>query len=169
MTCVVGTANQGNVWVGADSCAANHITWLDTGAFKLFRVGDDALVGGCGSFRVIDLVKYNFDFRGRASPEQYLKTEFIDKLFELCKKYDEFEGWGLLIGLSGELFEVQDDFSVLRAPVWGHAIGSGGPAARGSLFATKGLKRSTHRIKQALKAAEAVDPFTRGPFNLMKI
>ena len=57
----------------------------------------------------------------------------------------------------------------MNAPEWGLAVGSGEAAARGSLHTTAaGKLKPRERVLAALRAAEAVAPSVRGPFQILE-
>lgn len=170
MTCIVGIAHEGKVWMGADSCGSNY-SWKQVGNPKVFEV-QEFLIGCTTSFRMIDLLRYELrvdqSIWGQ-SDDDYLRTTFIRAVRALFKEhgFGRDEGGNFLVGFRGHLYEVQDDFSVLNSPAEGMAVGSGEAAARGSLYTTKGHSDPQQRIQKALEAAEAIIPSVRAPFIIM--
>jgi 20S proteasome alpha/beta subunit len=179
MTCVAGIAREGRVYIGADSCASSNHSWQEaSGAQKLFIVGGRFLIGVCGSFRLMDLLRYSLEVEPQADQDDdaYMRTKFISAVRSLLRdhgflsKENQRESGGqFLVGYKGALYEVQPDFSVLNCPVWGHAIGTGELSARGSLYSTRKDWDARGRIQLALDAAEAITPSVRGPFTLLEI
>tara|TARA_Y100000034_G_scaffold136870_1_gene216550 strand:+ start:2931 stop:3464 length:534 start_codon:yes stop_codon:yes gene_type:complete len=177
MTCIVGIVENKKVYLGADSCASNNYTWNSSGNHKLFKTGD-FLIGGTSSFRMIDLLAYKLYVKKakKIDTMTFMKTTFIDSIRELFSKngYSEISknqevGGNFLIGFDKQIFEIQNDFSVLVIPEWGFSVGSGQDAARGSLYTTRNSNNPKKRLLKALAAAEAVVPSVRGPFNIMSI
>lgn len=178
VTCIVGlTDPHGQVFIGADSCASSSDSWTQVSGPKVFSVDGRFLIGACGSFRAIDLLRFSLHVGLQPddmSDDAFMRTRFIaawrklllDEGF-LYRENMRESGSNFMVGYRGQLFEIQSDFSVLNAPSWGLSVGSGENAARGSLFTTRRDWDCRHRIQQALEAAEAVSPGVRGPFVIM--
>lgn len=175
MTCIVGIAKEGRVYLGGDSCGSSSSSWQHVPNPKVFHVQDRFLIGVCGSFRMVDLLRYGLRVQSQDGQDvdEFVRTEFVGSVRTLFResgfltKEDQREyGGNFLLGYRGHLFEFQNDFSVLNAPDWGLAIGSGEQPARGSLFTTRGDWDARRRIQLALEAAEATTPSVRGPFTL---
>jgi hypothetical protein len=154
--------------MGGDSCGSDYSSYLIVGNPKIFRV-HNILIGCCGSFRVIDLLRYRLDFTPSDDwdADRFMRTTFIDAVRECFKEggYDDDKrGGNFLAGYRGRLYEIQPDYSILNAPEWGFAVGSGETAARGSLYTTRDQWDSVDRIQTALEAAEAIVPSVKGPF-----
>ena len=60
MTCIVGVAKSGKVYIGADSLGSNGLTKEIRKECKVFKNGD-FLIGGTTSFRMLDLLKWKFN------------------------------------------------------------------------------------------------------------
>ncbi len=173
MTCIVGAVHDGVVYIGGDACASNFFTAHNAGNTKVFRKGE-ALIGVCGSYKVIDLLTYHMPSLSDTlqNYDSYLRTEFMPSVFNTLAKWawnkDEEYDFQFLLGFKGKLFAFQSDFSILNTPSFGYAIGSGGEVAMGSLVTTADSKMHPRaRILLALKAAETVVPTVRGPFEVL--
>jgi hypothetical protein len=80
---------------------------------------------------------------------------------------DQEETMGtFLVGVRGQLFEVEDDFAVLPCEKF-CAVGCGVSVALGSLYSTEGQKPQK-RIITALEAASTFTTGVRAPFHLIK-
>lgn len=170
MTCIVGIAHEGKVYMGADSCGSSY-SWQQVGNPKVFHVGE-FLIGCTTSFRMIDLLRFELKVDQSIwgqSDDDYLRTTFIRAVRALFKEhgFGRDDGGNFLVGFRGKLYEVQNDFSVLNSPIEGMSVGSGGVAARGSLYTTKGTRTPQERVQVALEAAEAIIPSVRGPFVIL--
>jgi hypothetical protein len=172
MTSIVGISRDGKVYIGGDSCGSGGQTWMHISSPKVF-INGQFMFGCCGSFRMMDLLRYSLSVEPQNNKQNdaaYVRTTFISALRRLFKEAGFLRdspsdrGGNFLLGYRGNLYEVQDDFSVLDTPDWGHSIGTGEAAARGSLFTTRGDWDCFRRVEQALAAAEAVTPSVRGPF-----
>jgi len=180
MTAVCGIVDgNGKIFIGADTCGSNYYSYTVEN-YKVFTVNDKFIIGVCGVFRIIDLLKYKLDVplqdTLKGDDDKFMRTAFIDSVMDLFdrnginKVIDGIcTGGNFLVGYNGNLYEILDDYSVLNCPKWGHAIGSGESAARGSLFTTKNNKNSEERIKLALESAEAVVPSVRSPFTILSL
>jgi hypothetical protein len=178
MTCIVGIAREGKVYMGGDSCGSGY-TWQQVGNPKVFVNSGMFLIGCTTSFRMIDLLHWELKVPEQKVGETddcYMRTTFI-KAVRSCfkdngwmeKESGKNEGGNFLVGYKGRLYEVQDDFSVLNSPVEGMAVGSGEQSARGSLYTTRKDWDSHKRILQALEAAENVAMGVKGPFVQMEL
>ena len=173
MTCIVGIAREGRVYIGGDSCGSGGDQWSLVPNPKVFAI-ENAIIGGCGSFRMIDLLRFSLKLPSHdaaVSTDAFMRTDFIKALRKvlldeghLHRENMRESGGNFLIGYRGALFEVQSDFSVLDAPDFGISCGSGEIAARGSLHTTRSDPDCPGRILRALEAAESVTPSVRGPF-----
>lgn len=171
MTCIVACVKDNVVHMGADSLGSNG--WSKTEALnsKVF-IKEGFLIGCTGTFRHIDLLKYKLLIANHCysdqEVDQYMRTTFIDTIIKLLKDNEADKDANFLVGFRGNLYEVQDDYSVLNCPLWGAAIGSGEDPARGSLYTTQnlGLAPAT-RLNLALEAAETVITTVQRPFILL--
>jgi len=176
MTCIVGIAENGNTYIGADSFCSNLHGGYILATPKVFRVGD-FLMASAGTLRDLQLLEHTF-----SPPKQYrdqgimefMCTSFVSAVRTLVDMAgalvveDGQEGMmsEFVIGYDGQLFKIQSDFSVLHVAEPYIASGSGWSFAVGSLHSTVGLP-PTDRIAKALEAAAYYDPFVRPPFTLM--
>lgn len=172
MTSIVGISRDGVVYIGGDSCGSDFYSCMQVTSPKVFITGE-FLFGCCGSFRMIDLLRYSLQVERQENgqtDDAFIRTVFISSVRKLFKEngflYEDKRdrGGNFLLGYRGVLYEVQDDFSVLNPPDWGHAVGSGEQPARGSLFTTRDDWDCHRRLILALEAAEATTPSVRGPF-----
>jgi ATP-dependent protease HslVU (ClpYQ) peptidase subunit len=173
MTCIVGIAHEGKVFMGGDSCGSSY-NWQQVGNPKVFVVDGKFLIGCTTSFRMIDLLRFELkveDQKTDMSDDEFIRTVFIRAVRACFKEHGwlekesgKNEGGNFLVGYKGTLYEVQDDFSVLNSPKEGMSVGSGTSAARGSLYTTREEKDAEARVTKALEAAEAVATGVRAPF-----
>lgn len=164
MTVIVGIADdRDKVYLGADSAGSNGYS-ITSGHVKMFE-GKGGIYYGCtSSFRMIDILQHIFDpYPYPAEGEDIWKwmcSSFSNKLREcfkdngyLTKKDEQEIGGTFLCVVKGNLFRVQDDFSVLECPEGYAAVGSGQYHSYGALYATKDMKDTEERIRRALLAA----------------
>lgn len=182
MTCVVGVAQSGVVYMGADSAGAESegdriVSRLDP---KLFRRGP-YLIGFEGSYRIGQLLAHVFNPPSPPdAPEQlhpFLVREFIPAVRECFQiagvekvKDDVVEAGTFMLGVKGRLFVIEDDYQVAESADRYSAIGSGDTVALGALFATAGRKMSVaQRLTTALEAAAQFNMTVRAPWVFERI
>lgn len=80
MTCIIGLADQGKVYIGADSIVSNGYTREITERSKVFRVGE-FLIGSCGSIRMANVLQYHLSVRPIEEHEdvdRYMVVAFVE-------------------------------------------------------------------------------------------
>lgn len=171
MTCIVGFAEKGKVWIGGDS--AGVAGWCRTirADTKVF-VRDGFVYGYTTSFRMGQLLKYKFiapKQPDKMPDHEYLCTSWIDEIRKCLKEggfseiaHNRETGGAFLLGYRGRLYSIASDFQV-GEPIDGlAAIGCGADFALGAMFASKGRPES--RIRTALAAAALFSCGVSGPF-----
>lgn len=174
MTCIVGIAENGRIYMGGDSAAVAGYSLSVRADEKIF-VNGGFVFGFTTSFRMGNLLRYklvvpkppdNMDELMR-----YMNTDFVDAVRN-CLKEGGFNktdngvesGGTFLVGHKGRLFHIESDYQVGESVNGYDACGCGMDIALGVLFATKG-KRPRRRMEMALEAAAyhsagVVQPFT---------
>ncbi len=142
MTCIVGMEHKGVVYLGGDSAATSGWDTRIQAAPKVFKLGE-FVMGYTTSFRMGQLLQYEF-----APPENdcdddmaYMVTRFVPALRE-CLKGGGFtkiqdsreDGGTFLVGYRGALYEVTDEFSVLRSQDGYEAVGCGARYALAAMW-----------------------------------
>ncbi|MFA5489194.1 MAG: hypothetical protein WC284_08245 [Candidimonas sp.] len=175
MTCIVGIAHDGIVYIGGDSCWSNYwIRSIHDDQPKIFKNGQ-TVIGSTGSSRMCDLLKYKFSaprYIDGDDIDDYLRTTFIDSVIDCFRKNGflsnsddgTYKGGNFIVGIKNRLFEIQSDFSVLNCPSWGCASGSGYISAMGSLHTTRYHKNPIQRVFLALDASSNISSGVSGPF-----
>ena len=178
MTCIVGLAEGGVVYIGGDSAGVTGYDIASRADEKVFTNGD-LLMGFTSSFRMGQLLRYSFTAPEQSSRKDdmtYLVTDFIDAVREMYhekgfmrKENEAEEGGTFLLGFHGKLYTIEDDFQVGRPGDGYAAVGSGSQIALGAMFATRNSKLSpANRIEIALLAASEYNAGVRGPFLVMQ-
>lgn len=172
MTCIVGIAKDGRVYVGADSCGSDGYSKHTHNRPKVFTVGD-FIIGYTSSFRMGQIIEHQWTPPARDEGNtdyDYLVKQVIPSLMQLFKrqKYGteengEQEGGTFIIGYKGKCYYIQNDFAVLEPADGFYAVGSGTKWALGSLYSTKGEKDIEKRINLAIEAAEHYSCTVQGP------
>lgn len=184
MTCIIGYLDQQNdcVWIGGDSVGSNGYTKSIEKQSKVFRndIFKNVIMGSTSTFRHIDLLKYSTDlfdeidfYKKTTLDHRYMVTKFIPKVITLFKdgliSMDEKRrGASFIIGAANNLFEIQEDYSVLTPELGFCSVGCGVDVAMGSLFTTKDMEMSIpDKIKIALEAAENRCCGVQKPFRII--
>ena len=172
MTCIVGVAHAGRVWIGGDSAGVSGWSLAIRADEKVFANGP-FVMGFTSSFRMGQLLRYSFvppEKDPQSDIDRYMSTSFVDAVRRCLKdggfalkKEEREEGGTFIVGIAGSLFLVEDDYQVGRQTCGYVAAGCGGDVALGSLYATKSLDPE-HRVMLALESAEAHSAGVRGPF-----
>lgn len=169
MTCIVGIANNGKVYIGADSLGSNGNTKEVRKEPKVF-VNGDFLIGGTSSFRMLNLLQWKFNpptVKDGDNLHKFMCTEFVDSVRGLftdngyCVTTEDWESGIFLVGIQGRLFKVESDFQVAEYDYI--ACGSGECHALGSLYNSK-LKSPKKDIIKALECAENFVVSVQRPF-----
>ncbi len=154
MTCIVGYINKNkDIYIGGDSAGTdqryNSRIRKDS---KVFRVMDDFLIGGTGSFRMLQLLRFKLhgylnkeieiNNQQKYIPEVYefMCTTFIDAV-RLCLRENGYmsvennveEIGAFLVGFRGRLFVIECDLQVGENDTRFSACGCGADYAIGAL------------------------------------
>ena len=182
MTCIVGSTNGQDVWLGGDSFTGNGSYWLELIEPKVVcrEVGaDKVLMGASGSGRAAYLLR-SMDMPMIDDMDVYrwvseALVESIRTAFRAAghlKKLDEVEeveDLSFLVGVRGRLFGIWGNFTVVESQRY-LAVGSGMYAALGALHAlwyTASPATTEEELLGALAAAEAHNPYVRAPFHIV--
>ena len=174
MTCIVGVEHSGRVYLGGDSAITSDATgasWLQRDP-KVWKAGC-CVVGFAGDSSFGEILKtVQWPARAPADCEAWARGELPKQLrAELQRRgleLSDVEGEGL-IGLSGRLYVVEGDLTVVRMLENYAAIGDGGPPALGSLYtsASRKLLSPRFRLRVALEASERYRNSVRRPWRFV--
>ncbi len=183
MTCIVAISYKDKVYMGADTYGSGggggggvHVPNP-----KCF-INGEFIIGCTSSFRMIDILHYELSVPKvhddeHDDPDKFIRTVFI-KAVKSCFLQNGWlktdsgveSGGNFIVGYRGNVYEVQNDFSILNSPDYGSSVGSGEDAARASLWTTYDTKmKPTDRVELALGSAEVVNSGVRGPFVIIKM
>jgi ATP-dependent protease HslVU (ClpYQ) peptidase subunit len=176
MTCIVGIAQDGKVWLGADSAGVAGLDYRIRADKKVFRNGP-FIMGFTTSFRMGQLLAVKLKpprFNQSDDPWHYMVDEFVEAA-RLClttggfsRKDNNVESGGnFLVGFRGRLFNIESDFQVGENADGIGACGCGESFALGSLAETSGDPRA--RVLRALAAAERFSAGVRSPFHVEEL
>ena len=177
MTCIVGIAQGGKVYMGGDSAGVGGYDLTIRADRKVF-INDGFLMGFTSSFRMGQLLQYALKPphpQEKADLMRFMATEFIDVVRNTLKaggyasKENETESGGcFLVGYLGRLFRVHSDYQVAESAYGFDAVGCGESYAAGSLHATPKLEPKK-RVLLALEVAEKCSAGVRAPFHVMSL
>ena len=142
VTCVVGIAEAGRVWIAADSCLAVGDAEYESASPKVTQ-RDGWVWGMAGTWKAIVVIRDGLD----VPPADVGDVgEFVWRAFSLLKANGlEDESPDLLIGLHGRLYAASEPHDWHCVPEWQsgrrrrrvprswHAVGCGAPYALGCL------------------------------------
>lgn len=174
MTCIVGLASAGKVYIGGDSAGVGPGWSLNVRADrKVFRNGG-FIMGFTHTFRMGQLLQYTFTPPVRQVGQDlmaYMARDFAEAVRQCMKtaghatQKDGADYCGqFLVGTEGRLFYVDSDFHIGETFHGFEAVGCGYEIARGAMAVTKGEPKQ--RVTAALKAAEMFSAGVRGPFHI---
>lgn len=134
MTCIVGMVRNGEVFMGGDLMGSNGFTGKVYPDSKVF-VNGDFIIGYTSSFRMGQILEWNWQQPLRQegiTDRQYIQLNVVESLRGTFAEFGygvknglECIGGNFLIGYKGSLYEMQDDFSILKVDDFS-AVGSGG-------------------------------------------
>lgn len=176
MTCIVGLARGGRVFLGGDSAGLEGWALARVRAPKVFRSGP-FVMGYTDSFRMGQILEHAFTPpplpRKRTDLQRYMVVDFVNALRAALRsggwaktKEGQDEGGRFLVGVRGRLFDVCSDFQVTEIRDGIGAVGCGGELARGALYAA-GHLLPERRVRLALSVAERCNGGVRGPFHVV--
>jgi len=176
MTCIVGIAEQGKVYLGADSASASGWDIRITKLRKVFRTGQ-MIVGYTDSFRMGQLLEHELrrSVQGQESEIQYMVNVFVEAVRQCLKdggytkiEYNQEKGGNFLVGYKGVLYEVASDFQVNTYQDDIAAIGCGASYALAALHVLSELPPQ-ERIERALETAAYFSNGVIAPFYQVEV
>ncbi len=175
MTCIIGMAHDGDVWIGADAAAADGWSVRSTLVPKVFAHGP-FIVGYTVSFRMGQLLQFHLDVQpqdGESSDLEYIVKRFIAAVRACLKeggyttvKDSKEEGGGFLVGYHGHVYCVGDEFQITEASDGFDACGCGEKYALGAMVALDDLEPEA-RVRRALGIAAYFSGGVCGPFTVL--
>lgn len=189
MTCIVGYIDKNkDVYIGGDSAGTNsHYDSRVRKDAKVFKVAEDILIGGTGSFRMLQLLRFKLwgylskeietNNQQKYIPEVYefMCTTFIDSVRSCLREngYTKIENnveeiGTFLVGFQGRLFGIECDLQVSENKERFSACGCGAGYAMGALeILTRKEKlgkslyiQETNPIKVVNSALEVAEKFS---------
>jgi hypothetical protein len=174
MTCIIGFKHKGTAYIGADSLGSNGHTKAVYDTPKLFE-RHGILFGYTTTYRFGQILQHHLPevvskLDGYAYIVQCIVPAIRSCLAEHGAKGSdkgiEFGGEAIL-GYKGEIYRLQNDFSVLRHTNGIAVVGSGTEVATGAMMALKGEPMA--RIREALRITSDVVTTVGGPFVIERV
>ncbi|MEZ0074205.1 hypothetical protein [Planotetraspora sp. GP83] len=174
MTAIAAIVQDGRVYMAGDSAGSCGWDIRLRSDPKVFLNGP-YVFGFTSSYRMGQLLHYAFtppEPPAEGDLHAFMVTNFVDAVRACLKeggyarKESEQESGGtFLVGVSGRLFEIEDDYQVGESADGFAAVGGGAALALGALHATADLgMEPSERLQRALAAAERFNNGVRGPF-----
>jgi ATP-dependent protease HslVU (ClpYQ) peptidase subunit len=177
MTCIIGVKEKGKVYIGGDSAGVSGIDICVRQDVKVFQNGP-FLIGCCGSFRMIQLLQ--FDFKPPEHPVghddlRYMVTSVVPQI-QYCFRDGGFleinnnvlTGGLFLIAYRNTLYTICSDFQVGCNKNQLDAIGCGAYYALGAMEALNKKYKAKERIKKSLQIATKYSGGVRPPFLILE-
>ena len=167
MTTIVAVQNVRGVQFGADSLTTTSRKYKDSRMVKITEQGQ-YIIAGSGLASYCDVAQHIWKpptpiRADRADMYHFVISRVIPSLKNCLKDNDldfdfkDDDGFDLLLAVGGEVFYIDQTFSVCLDASGFYAIGSGADFAIGALaFGAS--------IQQALEIASNFDPYTDAPF-----
>ena len=186
MTCIVGLEYKGGVIIGGDSAGVAGSQIQLTTTPKVFKLSN-MLIGYTWSFRMGQIIQYAQNVpkpKKQESNYEYLINGFVPFIRGIFKdagwlRTEDLrdEGGQFLVGIHGQLFQINSDFSVLRMKNGFDAVGSGAAYALGTIYILKEkvnqysdvIEPPTYIVELALEAAAHYSTGVSAPFVFEKL
>lgn len=175
MTCIVGIAIEGQVYIGADSAAVSGWTVRPTTISKVFRL-DPFLIGYTSSFRMGQILQHHLSVAPQEdeSDIRYMVVAFAESV-RTCLKDHGFatvddnreKGGQFLVGYRGHLYSIESDYQVNEAAEGFDACGAGAEYALGAMQALE-RRPPEDRIRAALEISAQFSGAVLAPFHVLK-
>lgn len=156
MTCIVGIEFHGKVMLGGDIQGTGSNNKVVHTQPKVFNK-NGVIFGYTTSYRFGQVLEHCL--KEPVVPERdneiyrWLIVVLVPDIRAVLKESGWEKGGNALIGIRGQLWELQDDFSVLRSVKGYAAVGSGYEYAMGSLSTSLKKLTSEEDYKQAVQTA----------------
>lgn len=179
MTCIVGIAYDGEVYIGSDSLGGSKSQKNTYKRPKVF-INGDFIIGYTTSFRMGQILEFEWIPPKRTpgvlkiSDYQFMVKSVVPSIkkcfkehgFGSIKEGEQDIAGDFLIGYNGSIYHLHEDFSVLESTDDFNSVGSGFHIALGSLASTTDWKRPEERITKAIQVAEKYKPTVQGPIHI---
>jgi ATP-dependent protease HslVU (ClpYQ) peptidase subunit len=173
VTCIVGVASDGKVYMGADRGLSSDHEIVSMTNSKI-HIRDKWIFGFSGSLGTGQLMEFiNIPILNKGDdPYSILRLLIVEEFKSMVEKYGSLttpeDHCDFLIGANGRLFEFStEDWGV--AEIKESAVGSGSSFALGSLYSTTHYKVPEKRVEKAVCSAIHYSPSCQGPIDILSI
>jgi ATP-dependent protease HslVU (ClpYQ) peptidase subunit len=177
MTCIVGIAQGGKVYIGADSAGSDGWNVRIRADRKVFKNGE-LIFGFTSSFRMGQLLQFNLTpppIHEGQDAYKYAVTQLVPAIRDTLRfggymKTTEGRETGgtFLVGFRGHLFRIDGDFQVGESRECYESVGCGDCYAMGAMHAQAALP-PIERLKAGLEAAATFSVGVAAPFNFIEL
>lgn len=162
MTCIIGYAKNKVVHIIGDSIGISGLDKTVRKDAKVFKIGDQFLVGAAGSFRALQVMQYDFQPPAKhdgITDMQYLVSYFINELRSVLKdkgvsfiseNEEGVENTSFILGFNGNVYCVESDFQVSHPADNVYSIGCGSSYALGAFDALSSVKDAKRRLIRSM-------------------
>ena len=145
------------------------------------KIGKGAyiVIGNAGDFKPLNLISYwNTNFfkydPEKMVPEEFLIKRFVPEMKKLFDKndYKKEKDFNFLIGISGEIFEINDSYEVIKPDQSCATVGSAGDAAKAALYCMNLLKiKKSTKVKLTIAVTVAcnVSNWAKGTIDILGV
>lgn len=171
MTCIIGLAHEGKVYMGGDSMQSDGWNRLVTTTRKVFRMGE-FLIGTCGSIRMGQILQYHLVVRAHEEGEDdfhYIVTGFGEavraafrELGYLKIESNREESGSFMVGYRGQIYRFDSDLQVANYVNGVYACGVD-TYALGAMLALEHLP-PVERIMRSLEITAQLSTVVDAPF-----
>lgn len=171
MTTIVGIQKDGLVTMGTDSVVTAGARQYTHPNMDKVIDNHGFLIGGAGDVSACDPIMYSWTppkptVAEKKNLYKFMITRFAPSLRKFLgetgyapDKDDKEAGFELLVAYDGELFIVDNDYTVIMDHTGVLGVGSGSPFAVGAILGGAD-------IEEALQIASENSPYTRPPFKI---
>jgi hypothetical protein len=185
MTCIAGAVINGELCIGGDAVSVSRDANVRIGiAGKVFRL-DEFLIGGSGTVRAGQLMRYVLQPPPLPPAEDdlmpYMVTEFASAVRTLMKEGGtefttssntvEMDG-RYLVGVRGRLFSIDGGYGVFESLAPYAAVGCADQEALAAMYTAYSLLKdplAEDIVNRGLLAAAELDTSIRPPFTIMTL
>ncbi len=154
MTCIVGIEYDGKVLLGGDIQGTGWNSKVVHTQPKVFNKSG-VIFGYTTSYRFGQILEHGLTNpvvpEDDAEVYRWLITVLIPEMRNALKTHGYEGGGNCLIGVKNQLWELQDDFSVIRSTLGYASVGSGTEYAIGSVFTALHIRRGLPKTLTAAK------------------
>lgn len=182
MTCIVALEKDGIAYLGSDSFLGGAYIRDQIDRPKFFKKGERFYIAFAGGLRGAQIVEHELTFRKmrkNEDEEAYLVTEVSKKLKEqFVKSGANIKDDGnidthdsqFIVCISGKVFIIQEDYSIIRSRHGFTAIGAGQEFALGAMAVLQKQNLEPKKaINYALEVAANLSPQVCGPFHIIEV